>query len=64
MFRLIESKTKFIFEDWINISEHYKNDKKFLKLRNDKYRLQESIRSNVRTLVAKNRESEIVERRN
>lgn len=60
---MIESKTKLTFESWVELSEKYKNDKKFQKMKHDKYRLLESMRSNNRTLANKKREEEIIERR-
>lgn len=61
--RLIEVTVKRNAEEWSEICERYKNDFKFNKMRAEKYRLLESIRSNARTLANKKREEEIAERK-
>jgi septal ring factor EnvC (AmiA/AmiB activator) len=63
LMRLIEVTVKRNVEEWGETCEQYKNDFKFNKMRTDKYRLLDSIRSNARTLANKKREEEIVERR-
>jgi hypothetical protein len=63
MNRMIETSLKKTIEEYLELSRFFRNDKKFMKIKQDRYRQLDSVRSNARTEAAKQREQEIVENR-